>query len=81
MFLGRGGRAQTVAPQNRLHAIAETPDFLWVVPQGARTLLTQSVGFSPFRGLLTFPWVFHRGSGGQSPASLSIASAISGRGE
>jgi hypothetical protein len=32
-------------------------------------------------GLLTFPWVFHRGSGGQSSASLSIASAISGRGE
>ena len=34
-----------------------------------------------YTGLLTFPWVFHRGSGGQSPASLSIASAISGRGE
>src|ERR1019366_10375838 len=32
-------------------------------------------------GLLTFPWVFHRGSGGQSPASLSIASAISRRGD
>ena len=32
-------------------------------------------------GLLTFPWVgerrFHRGSGGQSPASDSIANAIS----
>jgi hypothetical protein len=32
-------------------------------------------------GLLTFPWVgerlFHRGNGGQSPASDSIASAIS----
>ena len=31
-------------------------------------------------GLLTFPWVgeraFHRGSGGQSPARLSIARAI-----
>ena len=33
------------------------------------------------RILLTFPWVFHRGSGGQSPASLSIASAISAAGE
>lgn len=31
--------------------------------------------------LLTFPWVFHRGSGGQSPASLSIARAISAAGE
>jgi len=34
-----------------------------------------------YRILLTFPWVFHRGSGGQSPASLSIASAISAAGE
>jgi diguanylate cyclase (GGDEF)-like protein len=34
-----------------------------------------------FLGLLTFPWVFHRGSGGQRSASLSIASAISGPGE
>ena len=36
------------------------------------------------RGLLTFPWVgegrIHRGSGGQSPASESIASAISAPG-
>jgi hypothetical protein len=33
-------------------------------------------------GLLSFPWVFHRpGSGGQSPASLSIARAISAAGE
>jgi len=31
-----------------------------------------------FAGLLTFPWVIHRGSGGQRPASLSIASAIRG---
>ena len=31
--------------------------------------------------LLTFPWVIHCGSEGQSPASLSIARAISGVGE
>jgi hypothetical protein len=35
----------------------------------------------PNTGLLTFPWVgerlVHRGNGGQSPASDSIASAIS----
>ena len=35
----------------------------------------------PFPGLLTFPWVFHRGSDGHSPPSLSIARAISGAGE
>jgi len=32
-------------------------------------------------GLVTFPWVFHRGSGGQSPPSFSIANAISAAGE
>jgi len=41
----------------------------------------RSVALEEFRGLLTFPWVgeraFHRGSGGQSPARLSIARAIS----
>jgi hypothetical protein len=35
-----------------------------------------------FLGLLTFPWVIHRpGSGGQSPASLSIARAMRAAGE
>ena len=50
-----------------------------VRPDGSgRSLIT------PYVGLLTFPWVgegrIHRGSGGQSPASESIASAISAPG-
>jgi NADPH:quinone reductase-like Zn-dependent oxidoreductase len=50
-------------------------------PGAGQVLVRVRASSLNFRGLLTFPWVIHRGSGGQSPASLSIARAISGRGE
>jgi hypothetical protein len=59
--------------------LVEDPALIGVVAKitgdNYRTLLDPEYG-----GLLTFPWVgergFHRGSGGQRPARLSIARAI-----